>query len=185
MATHRRIPHRGPRAIAALGCCFLAACSAQMAAHQTSLQEQGPSPQLSVIAVQLEPCVDRTDGVPGRDLATEATQALTASLLASKSIQIAADAQYKLTCDVERYVEGSAVKRWVMPGWGATVADLAVAVWDERTHNIVTMVRSQASVSAGGLYTVDAEQTILRIASDDAVKKLLVWAGPAAGQRKN
>lgn len=185
MAAHRRMPKHGSAAVAVLGACFLAGCSPQMASRQASLQEQGPPPQLSIIPVQLEPCIDRTEGVPGRDLAKEATQALTASLLASKSIQIAADAQYKLTCDVERYVEGSALKRWAMPGWGATVADLAVAVWDEKTHNILTTVRSQASVSAGGLYTADAEQTILRIASDDAVKKLVAWAGPTAVQRKN
>ena len=185
MASLFGTPRHSARAIAALACCLLAACSAQMAERQGALQEQGASPHLSVISVQLEPCVDRTDGIAGRDLAQEATEALRASLLTSKSIRIAADGQYKLTCDVERYVEGSAAKRWAMPGWGATVAGLAVAVWDEKIHNILTTVRSQASVSAGGLYTVDAEQTILRIASDDAVKKLLAWAGPDAGQRKN
>ena len=65
------------------------------------------------------------------------------------------------------------------------MADVAVTVWDVKTQKLLITERSQAAVKGGGLYTVGADEAILRIAFDDAVKKLTAWAhGTSAASTK-
>jgi len=95
----------------------------------------------------------------------------------------AADAPLALTCDIERFTEGSALKRWVMPGWGATQAAISVMVWEKPGDNVLATFRSQSSVSIGGLYTIGADQYILGVAFDDIVKQMEVWAKGASPEK--
>jgi hypothetical protein len=154
----------------------LASCASIYAQRQSTEDVQvASSGRGTITAVDIEPCVDRTEGSATRDIAKDATKALSESIAASKVFVIQKDAPLRLTCDVERFAEGSAVKRWVSPGWGGTVAEVAVTVWNAKTEKILITERSQASVKSGGLYTIGAEEAILRMAFDDAVKKLMAW----------
>jgi len=161
--------------LAGLVASLLAGCASQWAQRQSTEDVQAAYSGGGVTAVGIEPCVNRTDGSTTRDIGKDATRALTESIAASKVFVVREQAPLRLTCDVERFVEGSAAKRWVMPGWGGTVADVAVTVWDAKTEKILITERSQAAVKGGGLYTVGANEAILRIAFDDAVKKLAAW----------
>jgi hypothetical protein len=162
--------------IAVLAACLLAGCASQWTQRQSSEDVHAAPPGQGVNAVEIEPCVDRTNGVANRDIGKDATKALRESIAASKVFYVREDAPHRLTCDVERYVEGSATQRWLLPGSGGTVADVAVSVWDAKTGAMLITERSQAAVKSGGLYTVGAEETILRAAFDDSVKKLAAWA---------
>jgi hypothetical protein len=93
----------------------------------------------------------------------------------AKLFEVTMDALLVLTCDVERFTEGSALKRWVMPGLGATQAAISVMVWEKPEEKLLATFRSQSSVSAGGLYTIGTDQYILGVAFDDIVKQLEAW----------
>ena len=154
---------------------ILAGCETQtaMVVHQAPIG--GP-----MRAVKIEACQNRTD-YSARDLGAEASRLLAEKIAAAGVFSLSADAQLVLTCDVERFVEGSALKRWVAPGWGATYAQVAVVVWEQPGQKILTMLRSQGAVKGGGLYTIGADQYILGVAVDEVVKQLHEWA--AAGRR--
>lgn len=132
--------------------------------------------------MQVQPCVDRT-GYASRDLSKEATDALIEKLRAATEFEVRADGRYVVTCDISTFVEGSAFKRWLMPGWGATTGQVAVMVMDSKTGETVAIVRGHATVAAGGLYSVGADQIILASALDDVVRQLRPLApGTAPGR---
>lgn len=145
-------------------------------ATQSAVQVQQPFEPAKHRTVRIEPCQDRTGFEGTRDLAGEATRVLTEKVAATKLFEVAADAPLVLTCDIERFAEGSAFKRWLMPGWGATQAAVAVIVWEKPGDKMLATLRSQSSVSAGGLYTIGADQYILSVAFDEIVKQLEAWA---------
>ncbi len=144
---------------------------------QSVTQTQEPFVAGKHKAVRIVPCEDRTGSQGGRDLQGEATQTLTEKVEAMKLFEIAPDASLVLTCDIERFVEGSALKRWVLPGWGATQAAVSVMVWEKPEEKVLATFRSQSSVSVGGLYTIGADQYIFSAAFDDIVKQLEAWVG--------
>lgn len=133
-------------------------------------------------AVRIEPCQNRTD-YTGRDVGAEATQLLSDKLVAGGVFVLNPDGPLVLTCDVERFVEGSALKRWVAPGWGATHAQVAVVVWEQPGQKFLTTLRSQGAVRSGGLYTIGADRYILGVAVEEVVKQLHEWAA-VAGRRR-
>jgi len=125
--------------------------------------------------IRIEPCTNRTDYQGSRDLAGEATRTLTEKIQQSGLFEITPDAQLLLTCDVERFEEGSAAKRWLMPGWGATQAEVVVMVWEKPEDKILASFRSEAAVKSGGLYTIGADQYIFGAAFDDILKQMKSW----------
>jgi Domain of unknown function (DUF4410) len=128
--------------------------------------------------VQVQPCQDRS-GFTGRDLGAEATRALIKKVRAFGLFEIREEAPLSLTCDIERFEEGSALKRWVWPTWGATIAQVAVSVWEQPGDRVLATFRGQASVRAGGLYTVAADQYILGVAVDEIVARMKAWVSGA------
>jgi hypothetical protein len=126
-------------------------------------------------------CEDRTGQETGRNLASEATESLIAKLQAGGLFQVVDDAPLVFTCDIERFAEGSALKRWVAPGWGSTQAGVAVMVWEQPGDKVLATFRSHAHVDAGGLYTIGADQYILSAAFDDIVKQVRAWVTGAPG----
>lgn len=138
----------------------------------------GTSTPPAARAVQIRPCQDRS-GFPGRDLGDETTRALTEKVQNSGVFEVLREAPLTLTCDIERFEEGSAVKRWVWPGWGATIGQVAVSVWEQPGDRVLATFRGQASVRVGGLYTVGADQYILGVAVDDIVGQMKAWASGA------
>jgi hypothetical protein len=128
-------------------------------------------------------CEDRTGNETGRNLAGEATKSLIDKLQAGGLFQVVDEAPLVFTCDIERFAEGSALKRWVLPGWGSTQAGIAVMVWEQPGDKILATFRSHAHVDAGGLYTVGADRYILSAAFDDIVKQLREWVAGATSSR--
>lgn len=166
-----------------VGVVFAAGC-----ATQSQMQVVAPTPaqaSTAVVVLRLEPCTDRT-GTPGRDLASEATKLLTERLQGSANFALRDDAPLVLSCEVTQFAEGSAFKRWLMPGWGSTVGQIALMLSDAKDQSTVLIIQGNATVSAGGFYTVGAEGYILKSAVDDVIKKLRAWAAnpvAAAEQR--
>ena len=157
----------------------VAAVLAGCAATQSATQAQHPFVATQHRTVRIEPCEDRTELKGQRDLAGEATQLLTEKVKASKLFALSTDASLVLTCDIERFAEGSALKRWMLPGWGATQAAVAVIVWEKPGDKVLATLRSQSSVEGGGLFSMGADQRILSVALDDIMKQLEAWASGA------
>lgn len=137
--------------------------------------------------VSIEPCSDRTGIAGPRDIATEATLSLHKIIRESGLFEIRAQGELRLTCDIERFEEGSALKRWLMPGWGATKAKIAIMVWEQPSQKVMSVLSTEASVEAGGFYTIGADQYIIDDAMNDIVSQLKKMADqntPKGDQRK-
>lgn len=156
----------------------LAAC-----VTQTAVEVGKPAPAGVGVALHLQPCVDRTQ-TPDRDLGAEATAALAGRLGRTPDFRLEPQAPYAVSCEVTHFIAGSALKRWVLPGWGETVGQVAVMVTDEANGEVVLIVRGNARVGSGGLYTLGADTYILAAAVDDVVQQMRAWAqghsGPAS-----
>jgi hypothetical protein len=150
---------------------LLAACVQVGVATDTPLKRPVPSP----VEVRVEQCVDRTE-TKGRDLGAQATRAFEEKLRATKEFVVKDDARFRLACDVTSFVEGSAIKRWLLPGWGATVGQVSAMLTDTTTGEIMTIARGNATLASGGLYTIGADSYIVPTAVDDVVQRLRAWA---------
>lgn len=127
--------------------------------------------------LKIEPCRDLTEMERARDLGGEGTKALTEKLIASNYFDVGEEAPFLVSCDIERFIEGSAFQRWIAPGWGQTLAQVKVGVWLLPSEDIVATFVSKAQVKAGGLYTIGADQYIIDVAMSDIVRQMEVWAG--------
>ena len=168
-----------------LTACAAAATALALAAcvQVGEVRESHPAPAHSgPIAVRAEPCADRTD-TSGHDLGGQATKAFAEKLGAATEFKLEQDARYHLTCEVSGFAEGSAIKRWILPGWGATIGRVTAMLTDSKTGEILVIAEGNATVSAGGLYTIGAEEYIVPTAVDDVVTRLRAWArGEAVGE---
>jgi hypothetical protein len=148
------------------------------------MQVLAPSPAAAgVLAIRLEACIDRAR-VQGRDVAAEATRLIAQDLRSTRGIALRDDAPWALSCEVTQFIEGSAFKRWLMPGWGATVGQVAIMLSNAHDQSAVLIVRGNSAVSAGGFYTIGAEDYILKSAVDDAVSQLRAWAASRGAVRE-
>jgi len=141
----------------------------------STVQVRQPFEQAKHHKVHVERCVDRTDYRGKHDLVEEATNTLMGKMKDSGLFEIEAESNLVLTCDIERFAEGSAAKRWLMPGWGATQAEVVVMVWDKQEGKVLASFRSEATVKSGGLYTIGADQYIFGAAFDDILEQLKTW----------
>jgi hypothetical protein len=141
----------------------------------SSVQVREPLKRAKHYQVRIEGCVNRTDFQGSRDIAAEATRTLFKKMDDSGLFQISPDANYALTCDIERFQEGSAFKRWLAPGYGVTQAEVVVMVWELPAQKVLATFRSEAKVEAGGLYTIGADKYILGAAFDDIIRQLKAW----------
>lgn len=172
-------------AIADAVCRLLAASVAALLVGcvQTSLVSGTPTqpPRALPLEVRVEGCIDRTE-TKDRDLARDATEAFKEKLRATQEFVLKEDARFRLACDVSGFVEGSALKRWILPGWGATVGQVSAMLSDTATGEIMIIARGNATVSGGGLYTIGAETYIVASAVDDVVRQLRAWAAGESPQ---
>lgn len=163
------------------GCvlCLLAAGTQALlsaCAYTGVVTEAPPKPVVfGPIEVRVEPCVDRTE-TKGRDLGAQATKAFGEKLRATQEFVVREGARYRLACDVTAFVEGSAIKRWLMPGWGATVGQVSAMLSDSATGETVLILRGNATLASGGLYTIGADTYIVPSAVDDVVGRMCAWA---------
>jgi hypothetical protein len=127
-------------------------------------------------AVKIEPCQDLTGFAGTRNMKEEGTRILTEKVKAMNLFEISTDAPLVLTCDIESFAEGSAVRRWLGPlAQGATHATVAVIVWEAPGDKMLALLRSRSSVESGGLYTIGADQYILDVAFNDIIKQMEAW----------
>lgn len=75
-----------------------------------------------------------------------------------------------LTSNIVEYDEGNAFKRWLLPGWGATV--LSVQCDLKEGSQLVGSVEARRTVSVGGAYTIGAWSTIFTSLAGDIVEDL-------------
>ena len=125
--------------------------------------------------VHVERCVNRTEYKGKHDLDEEATSTLIHKLEDSGLFEIEPESNFVLTCDIERFAEGDAGKRWLMPGWGATQAEVVIMVWDKQAGKVLASFRSEVAVKSGGLYTIGADQYIFNAVFDDILEKMRTW----------
>lgn len=77
-----------------------------------------------------------------------------------------------ITSKIVEYDEGNAFKRWLLPGWGATV--LAVQCDLKEGSQLIGSVEARRTVSAGGGYTIGAWRYIFTHLAEDVVEELKV-----------
>jgi len=142
---------------------------------QSAVQIQQAFEATDQYKIRIESCVNRTEYHGSHDLEGEATRVLTDKVKESGLFEVTPDAQLVMTCDIERFAEGSATKRWIMPGWGATQAEVVVMVWDKKDEKVLATFRNEAAVKAGGFYTIGADQYIFGAAFDDVLKQIRAW----------
>ncbi len=75
-----------------------------------------------------------------------------------------------LSTKIVEYEKGDAFKRWLLPGWGATVLSVQSDIRDG--DRLVGAIEARRTVSAGGGYTVGAWKTIFNSVADDIVADL-------------
>jgi len=161
----------------------LTGCETTLPYTRSYIDAPAPVSAGDAIEVRLEPCIDRT-GTGGRDVAADATKAFREKLPAIGGLALKDDGRFRLSCEVTTFVEGSAFKRWLMPGWGSTVGQVAAMVTDTRTGEIVAILRSNSTVAEGGLYSAGADTYILSVAVQDVVNQLRAWVN-ARGAARN
>lgn len=98
-------------------------------------------------------------------------RALTDKLMAEKLLWGAATPK-KLVLDskILDYDEGNAFKRWLLPGWGATVLTIQSDL--RQDGQLVGTVDAKRTVSAGGGYTIGAWKTVFDQLAGDVVEDL-------------
>lgn len=152
----------------------------------TQSQVQVTAPALisgNALPIRLAPCSDRTN-TKSHDVAAEATQLIKEKLRKTPSFELRDDAALILDCEVTQYIEGSAFKRWLMPGWGGTVGQISLMVSQAKDHSSIAIFHGNATVAAGGFYTIGAENYILKAAVDDVIANLRGWAESPAMHEK-
>jgi hypothetical protein len=98
-------------------------------------------------------------------------QALTAKLKA-ENLLWSSGMQNKLVLDskILDYEEGDAFKRWLLPGWGATVLTIQSDL--RQDGQLVGTVDAKRTVSVGGGYTIGAWRTVFDSLAGDVVEDL-------------
>mgnify|MGYP006293968359 FL=1 len=151
---------------------LLSACAAT--SHVSTDLGKAGRPSLPA-SISVQPCVDRT-GTHIADLGRLATEAFIEKLDSLPEFVVRADGDYELVCEVTGFLPGNAVKRWIMPGWGATVGKVSAMVQDALSKHVLVIVEGDARVGEGGLYTIGAWQEIVPSAVKATVSQLQKWA---------
>jgi len=76
-----------------------------------------------------------------------------------------------LESNIIDYKKGDAFKRWLLPGWGATILIVRCDLVDD-DNNIVGSVKATRTVSIGGLYSIGAWKTVFDSLANDMVEDL-------------
>jgi hypothetical protein len=99
------------------------------------------------------------------------TEALTEKLKTEGMLWAGGDGnKIVIISKILEYDEGNAFKRWLLPGWGATV--LSVQCDLTEANRLVGSVDARRTVSAGGGYTIGAWRTIFANLAEDIVEDL-------------
>ena len=69
------------------------------------------------------------------------------------------------------YKKGSAFKRWMMPGWGATELSIRCELKDDKNNRVGSAIASREVVAGGG-YTIGAWKTVFKDVASDVAEDL-------------
>ena len=119
--------------------------------------------------------IGKTENTTGQEFDIDVeqlfTDALAEELRASNMLWSGeATAKIKLQSKITEYEEGNAFKRWLMPGWGATIVSIQCDL--REGSKIIGTVDARRTVSMGGGYTIDAWRTIFADIAKDVVSEL-------------
>jgi len=78
-------------------------------------------------------------------------------------------AAFVLKTKLIEYEAGSAFGRWILPGLGTTVCTVDAELLDKKTGSLIGRMRSRQTVSAGGFYSIGADNYICKRAADDLI----------------
>lgn len=76
----------------------------------------------------------------------------------------------QLNVDILEYSEGDAFKRWIMPGWGATVLIIEATLKDD--NQVIGKAYAARSIGAGGGFTIGAWKYVYDDISADIITDL-------------
>ena len=77
------------------------------------------------------------------------------------------ESKIDLQVSILDYQEGNAFKRWLLPGWGATV--LKVEATLKENNDVIATSKIDSNIAAGGGYTIGAWKYVYT----DVAKKLI------------
>jgi thioredoxin reductase len=152
---------------------FAAVCAGCGVANRTAKFDQGYTPKPGT-KIQAGTVTNETGKTPGeidvvKALSDELDKALEKKNLKWTS-NIGGD-YLVLPCKILEYEEGSAFKRWLLPGWGSTALSVHCDLTENTGGKTVGSVDARRTVDAGGLYTVGAWKTVfVDIAGDMATE---------------
>lgn len=151
---------------------LLFACLACATPGPDTLQETEP---IRVGAkIQLGPVLDTARS--GRDVDSEALlrSAFEGSLADAGLLWMGdpAEDRYTLSLQIVEYEPGNAFKRWLLPGYGATILRVHGRLVDARTGELAAEIEHQRSVQWGGGYTIGAWRSIFGVVAREMVRDL-------------
>jgi len=82
--------------------------------------------------------------------------------------------RFVLRLAIRDYRPGDAFKRWLAPGWGATVLAVEGSLRDAATDELAATVLHRRSVHWGGAYTIGAWQSVFGWVAEDIAADLSV-----------
>lgn len=80
------------------------------------------------------------------------------------------NSKLQLNIDIMEYSEGNAFKRWLIPGWGATVLTIEAILKD--SEQVVGKANATRNIAAGGGYTIGAWKTVFDDIAADVIADL-------------
>ncbi|MDT8338828.1 MAG: DUF4410 domain-containing protein [Sulfurimonas sp.] len=80
------------------------------------------------------------------------------------------NSKLQLKIDIIEYSEGNAFKRWIMPGWGATILTIEATLKDSSL--VVGKANATRNIAAGGGFTIGAWKTVFDDIAADVIADL-------------
>lgn len=80
--------------------------------------------------------------------------------------------RFVLDVVVEDYEPGNAFKRWVLPGYGATILQVSGVLTDASTGEVAGELFQERSIYSGGAFTIGMWENVFRAVAEDMVNEL-------------
>ena len=159
-----------PGALAAILLALLLVAGCGTVEHRVALEQQyvvQPGTKVEVGAVKNQ--TGKTFEIDVQKMLADAL----GNALRERNLQWKGEATPKLVlaADIVEYEAGDAFKRWLLPGWGATVLVVRGTLVDAENRKVGS-VEAKRTVEAGGGYTIGAWETIFRDVANDIVTRL-------------
>lgn len=132
-----------------------------------SLMRPGAKVQLSSVGVPS----DKSYDIDAAGLMREALEATLNERDIAWQGDPAAD-RFVLDVMVEDYEPGNAFKRWVLPGYGATILQVSGVLTDASTGEVAGDLYQERSIYSGGAFTIGMWEKVFQTVAEDMVNEL-------------